>query len=147
MRDHSATSALQSVLARIDALLTALEARPDTEGPLEACRAVIDADEGQVLAMGSDEMLVMDLLAGNPSLAGRAFWKMQAVTGRLTLEFRRRMGLAHTDLQPQLLAAGVVAAAHAAVSAWLSNPSGPSDDEHIRQGLAHLADGLGDPPT
>jgi hypothetical protein len=143
LRDRSAKEALVRVIARVDALLAALEARPDNEGPLEACQALLESDEGQVLTVGTDEMLVIGLIDQSPSLAGRLLWKTQAVTGRLARELGRRMGLPPTDLRSQLVAANVVAAFNASVAAWLSDPSGPPVDQLMGRALAHTADGAG----
>lgn len=142
LRDYSAKVALVRVMARVNALLAALEARPDTEGPLEACQALVEADEGQVLTVGADEMLVMGLMADSPSLAGRLMWKIQGETGRLAVEFGRRLGLPHTELRPQLMATSVVGAFNAALQTWLSAPCRHSPDDLMRQALAHMAEGI-----
>lgn len=142
VRADAAGVALAGVVARFESLLTALEARPGTEGPLEACAALIESDEGQVLTVGADEQLVLDLLSESPSLAGRLLWKVEAVMDRLAVDFGRRLGVPHTDLRPQLLASCVVAALNAALNSWLSSPSGPTLDELARRALADLAGGL-----
>lgn len=141
-RAYTAEAALVGVVARVDSLLSALEARPETEGPLQAFTALLAADEGEVLTVGDEERRVLELIAESPSLAGRFLWKVEAIIARMALEFGRRMSLPHTDLRPQLLAAGVVAALNAALLTWFSEPSSSSLDELSRQALAHLAEGV-----
>ena len=134
--------ALVDLMARIDLVISSLEARPDDEGPLAACRALLDTPVGMGLTPGPDEMLVAGLVAENPSLSGHFFWQMQNVTGRLALEFGRRMGEPHTSLRPQLLASAVVGALNAVLMTWLSDPGGTSPNALSSQAFAALAEGM-----
>lgn len=143
LQECSPNVALVRVLDRVVALLAALEARPSTESPLVACHALLDAQEGGVLTIGEDEMLVMAVLTQSPSLAGRLMWRIGALTGRLAQEFARRMGLEEADLRSQLLATSVMAAISASIRTWMQDPTGPSPDQLLRCALTDLAMGLG----
>jgi AcrR family transcriptional regulator len=134
--------ALVDLVARIDRVIAGLEARPDDEGPLAACRALVDTPAGTELTPGPDEILVAGLVARNPSLSGHFFWQMQNVTGRLALEFGRRMGEPHTSLRPQLLASAVVGALNAVLMTWLSDPAGASPTALSAEAFAALAEGM-----
>lgn len=141
-RSYRAAAALIDRLADFDAMLAALEARPAAEGPLEACRALTETPVVDELALGPDDVQALHLLSDHPSLSGHFFWKMQAFAGRMAVEFGRRLGVPHTDLRPQLLAASVMAALNAALTTWLSDPEGTPVDELMRRALAHLGEGL-----
>lgn len=133
--------ALVDLLARVDALISALEARPDDEGPLVACQALVDTPEGVSLTPGPDEILVAGLVAENPSLSGHFFWHMTTVMERLAVEFGRRTGDDPTELRPRLLASAVVGSMQAVLLAWLSRPE--SDPSTLsRQAFALLAQGM-----
>ena len=134
--------ALVDVMARIDAFIAGLEGRPDREGPLAACRALVDTPAGAGLTPGPDEMVVAGLIAVNPSLSGDFFWQMTKVTGRLAIEFCRRMGVGHTDLRPQLLASAVVGSLNAVLVTWLADPVATNPQELSRQAFAALGDGM-----
>jgi len=94
-----------------------------------------------VLVPGPQEVVVVGLMAQSSSLSGYFFGKMTAVTGRMAVEFGRRMGVPHTDLRPQLLASSVMGALNAVLMTWLSDP-GTSTAELTRQAFAHLAHGM-----
>lgn len=134
--------ALVDVMARIDAVIAGLEGRPDREGPLAACRALVDTPAGAGLTPGADEIVVAGLIAVNPSLSGYFFWQMTKVTGRLALEFCRRMGVGHTDLRPQLLASAVVGSLNAVLVTWLADPVATDPQELTRQAFVALGDGM-----
>jgi hypothetical protein len=140
-RSYRAVAALVDRVADFDLLLTALEGRPAAEGPLEACRALTDSPVAQELTLGPDDVQAIQLLSDHPSLGGYFFWKMQAATGRMAVEFGRRMGVPHTDLRPQLLASAVMASLNAALVAWLSE-EGASFNALIRRALQHMGEGL-----
>jgi AcrR family transcriptional regulator len=114
--------ALVDLLARVDRLIAALEARPDDEGPLAACRALVDTPVGLGMRPGPDELLVMGLVAQDPSLSGHFFRQMAMVVERLAAEFGRRMGVAATELRPRLLASAVIGSLQAVLLTWLSHP-------------------------
>ncbi|HEY8523941.1 MAG TPA: hypothetical protein VIL48_03190 [Acidimicrobiales bacterium] len=141
-RSYRAAAVLIDRLADLDAILTALEARPASEGPLEACRALTGAPVVEELALGPDDVHALRLLADHPSLSGHFFWKVQKFARRMAVEFGRRLGVPHTDLRPQLLAATVLGALNAALVTWLSDPEGTPVDELMRRALDHLGEGL-----
>jgi len=134
--------ALVDVMARINAVISGLEGRPDGEGPLAACQALVDTPEGAGLTPGADEIVVAGLIAVNPSVSGYFFWQMTKVTGRLAIEFCRRMGVGHTDLRPQLLASAVVGSLNAVLVTWLADPLTTDPQELTRRAFAALADGM-----
>ena len=82
------------------------------------------------------------LIAVNPSVSGYFFWQMTKVTGRLAIEFCRRMGVGHTDLRPQLLASAVVGSLNAVLVTWLADPLTTNPQELTRRAFAALADGM-----
>lgn len=138
-------AALTAIRTRFESMLVALEARPSAEGPLEALTSVIASEEGQVLTANPEEIRALALLDSSPSLAGRFLWKTQVMIDRLAVDFGRRQGVPHTDLRPQLQAATVAAAFYAVLRSWLASPPGPTLEDLLRQGLAHLAEGFVDP--
>lgn len=133
---------LVDVMARIDAVVTGLEQRPDDEGPLAACRALVDTPEGAGLTPGPNEVVVAGLIALNPSVSGHFFWQISQMSGRLALEFCRRMGVGHTDLRPQLLAGAVVSALNAVLITWMADPAGTDTRELSRQAFRALGEGM-----
>ena len=133
--------ALVDVMARIDAVITGLERRPNDEA-LAACQALVDTPAGAGLTPGPNEIVVAGLISLNPSLSGHFFWQISQVTGRLALEFCRRMGVGHTDLRPHLLASAVVGALNAVLVTWLADPAGTDPRELSRQAFQALGDGM-----
>jgi AcrR family transcriptional regulator len=136
--------ALVDLMARVDALISALEARPDGEGPLAACQALVHTPEGMGLTPGPDELLVAGMVAENPSLSGHFFWQMTMVMERLAAEFGRRMGVDPTELRPRLLASSVVGSMQAVLLTWLSHPELDST-ALSHQAFGFLAEGMGWP--
>ena len=134
--------ALVALMSRIDAVLDALAARPEGELPLEACLGVMDTPDGLGLVPGQEEILTIQLLMQSPSLTGHFFWKVTQITDRLAAEFARRLGVADSSIEAQLLATAVIAVLNAVLRAWIADPSGSNPFEATRSAFLALAHGL-----
>lgn len=132
---------------RIEALRTALSARPAGESPLAAIEAALDdldltdpADREQILARFA-------LLARQPSLL-TTYLVLNRDLSRLVADFvAQRTGALATDLYPQLVAAATTAAWDTALVTWAAS-DGTADLSALRRtAFAALTAGLSSTPS
>jgi len=135
--------ALTGIKGRVDEVVAELEARPVGEPPLVACLAVLESSGGIGLVPAGDQLLEIQLLVGDPGLAGHFFWHVTTVTGRLADDFARRLGTSPDDLAPRLLANAVIGALNAVLQVWMADPLGADPWALTRRALHDLGAGFG----
>ncbi|MFN8039138.1 MAG: TetR family transcriptional regulator [Acidimicrobiales bacterium] len=136
--------ALTGIKGRVDEVVAELEARPVEEPPLAACRAVLESSGGVGLVPAGEQLLEIQLLVGDPGLAGHFFWHVTTVTSRLADDFGRRLGTSPDDLAPRLLANAVIGALNAVLQVWMADPLGVDPWALTRRALDDLGRGLED---
>lgn len=139
--------ALAGLVARMNTVVDAVEARPDGELPLEACRAVLASEESSVMVPDAEMLYELQVLATSAALAGHYFKHVTRVTQRLTVDFRRRLGSVPGDLAPHLLANGAVIALYATFQAWMEDPTGRHPTVLAAEAFEALAHGLEPDPS
>ena len=110
--------------------LSALEARPDEEGPWKAFEEALLVTSLEAMSRTTEEeqRLVDDLLRNDPVLTGRRLKELSRWTGLIANVFARRAGRSAPELQDRLAASTCMAVSEEVGRVWHENPDSDASE-------------------